>query len=177
MWLVASLITAFCAIATRFFFQMTSTPHLSGPDASSIKELEEKMRQLELEILGKDAGANGPFTPISSLKKRLEDLKRFSENSNLARTSSTQISTKLPSIPLPNFDGNDFDSFCKELFRFMRLSNLAQADDQTKLDWLIQALSPKLRKILESILERTSEFDVVIVELDKVFQRWKIPFP
>ena len=147
---------------------------MSEAEISTIRELEGKLKALELEVLGRETEGNGPFTPISSIKRRLDELKKNSEKSSDSSGPPPvhpSASTKLPAIALPSFGGMDFEFFCKEFFRFMRLSSLTLADDQTKNDWLVQAFQPKLRKILESILEKESKFDLVMEELANVFPK------
>ena len=88
-------------------------------DVSTVRDIEEKLKHLEMELLGREsAPVNSPFTPVSAFKKRLEELKKFAADSEQSSSSMPPngISTKLPSIPLPMFDGVEHEFFLKEFF-------------------------------------------------------------
>ena len=69
-------------------------------------------------------------------------------------SSKPPPTTKLPTIDLPKFDGNDFEEFLKRWHRWLRLSGLQAETDQSKCDWLIEACVPKVRKLVETVVDQ-----------------------
>ena len=63
------------------------------------------------------------------------------------------LPSKLPLVPLPIFDGNGLDNFLKNWQRWLRLCGIMQANDQAKVDWLIEACSPKVQQLVENVVE------------------------
>jgi len=81
-----------------------------------------------------------------------------------------KVSTKLPLCELPKFSGQDFPSFLAKFARFLRLSGLLPANDQTKKDWLIQACGSNVYEIFEKIVEDAhADLEVVLTRLGEVF--------
>ena len=100
---------------------------------STIVELELKLKELESRFLGKESFATSfqsPFTPLSSLQKRIENLK----HSLSSASSGEAVQTKLPPIPLPVFDGTDLENFLKEFGRWLRLSGVDHCSHTFQLD-------------------------------------------
>ena len=124
--------------------------------ASTIELLEHKLKELELQVFGSSrlsTGSQSPFAPLQTVKTRLEELKKAKET-----MSPSSAQSRLPTISPPIFDGTDYEQFCKEFSRFLRLTGVVNADNLTKKDWLIQACSPKVKKIVETLAERTGKF-------------------
>jgi hypothetical protein len=92
---------------------------------------------------------SNPFAPISGLSNRIE---AFRASLSGIHTKDT-FSAKLPAIPLPTFDGSDFENFLKEFERWLRLSGIQESPDQLKIDWLIQACSPKVKTLVEKVVQ------------------------
>jgi hypothetical protein len=80
--------------------------------------------------------------------------------------------TKLPSIDLPKFDGSDFEEFLKRYERWLRLSGLRNENDQVKCDWLIEACVPKIRRLVETIVDQhDSDLVAVLKALTGLFPK------
>ena len=77
---------------------------------STIEELELKMKDLELRFFGRVVPQPelSPFTPHSSLKKWIEQLKES------IKATTTMVSANLSPVPLPDFDGCDLKVFLKD---------------------------------------------------------------
>jgi len=76
----------------------------------------------------------------------------------------------LPLCELPKLSGQEFPSFLAKFARFLRLSGLQPADDQTKTDFLIQACDSYVYEIVEKILEDAhADLEVVLTRIGKVF--------
>ena len=69
-------------------------------------------------------------------------------------SSNPPPTTKLPTIDLPKFDGNDFEEFLKRWHRWLRLSGLQAETDESKCDWLIEAYVPRVRKLVETVADQ-----------------------
>ena len=86
-----------------------TTPDLEGPMAheSTLEDLEIKMKDLELRVLGRELPPPeaSPFTPHSTLESRIQRLKES------LKGPKSVVSAKLPPIPLPEFDGTTWKSF------------------------------------------------------------------
>ena len=95
---------------------------------TTVEELEIKLKELELRFLGKElpVGVLSPFTPVSSLKKRIEQFRHSLQSSSAEREG---VQTKLPPLPLPTFDGSDLDSFLNEFERWLRLSGVDRCSE------------------------------------------------
>ena len=127
---------------------------------STLEDLELKMKDLELRLLGRDPlpPVASPFTPHSSLEARISKLKE-----GLRKTKSI-VSAKLPSIPLPEFDGTDLPHFLKDFERWLRLSGVEGASEALQLDWLVQCSTVKVKKIVERVVEEHSSLEAGALE-------------
>ena len=146
-----------------------SQPPLDESSAMTPDLIERKLKELENAILGSSrlsAGSQSPFAPLPTVKTRLEELKKAKE-----AMSTGSVQSRLPTISPPVFDGTDFEQFCKEFLRFLRLTGVLSADNLTKKDWLIQSCSPKVKKVVETLAERVESFEELLEEIDKVFPK------
>ena len=69
---------------------------------STILELEHKLKELESRFLGRESfvsSVQSPFTPISTLHKRIEHFRSSLSSANVGEG----VQTKLPPITLPVF--------------------------------------------------------------------------
>ena len=55
---------------------------------------------------------------------------------------------------MPQFDGNDLETFFKRLGRFFRLTKLQLGSDQTKKDWLVQMSTVKAERVVETFAKQ-----------------------
>ena len=81
--------------------------------------------------------------------------------------------TKLPSLPLPTFDGSDLEAFLKSWERWLQLCGLLQVGDEMKKAWLIEASTPKVKKIVESLCESNETLFDVLQKLETLFPKLK----
>ena len=151
----------------------TATPPAAVQDVnpslnSSVQEIESKLKELELKFLGKEfpVGAASPFTPLSTLQKRVQHFK-----ASLQNVSSESVQSKLPPVTLPTFDGSDLESFLKDFERWLRLSGVDKCSESFQLDWLIQAASPKVKRIVERVVEEEGNLEKVLESLAELFPR------
>jgi len=149
---------------------------MSNSESSTILELERKLRDLEEKFLGLEV-----FTQTSASLKSVEGLAPISGNrsrvqkflSGLANEeNSGGTSPKLPAARLPLFDGSDLDIFLKDFERFLRLTGLGQAPEKLKLDWLIEACSPKVKRLVEKACEEMHwSLSGTLQQLEKLFPK------
>ena len=142
---------------------------------TSISELEARLKELELRYLGppsEKSVTSNPFAPVSSLAKRISKFRSVpspsAQNVEEIATSSqpkiTSSSTKLPLLPLPNFDGSDYEGFLKSWERWLRISGVENCEDRLKMDWLVEACTPKVRKLVEKVVEENPTDLVLVLE-------------
>jgi len=139
-----------------------------------MRELEVKMEELAEQYLGPSASSTflakqSPFTPQSSIKKRIESFQggKFSGQSD----GKDNVSSKLPAVPLPTFDGSDLDGFLKEFDRWMRLTGMHDSSSQMQLDWFVQACTPKVKKLVEKVVEEQGTLVGVLQKLEDLFPK------
>ena len=89
---------------------------------------------------------------------------------NVERRDQKEL--KLPAVKLPSFDGSDLETFLKDFERWLRLSGCLETSDKFKLDWLVEACSPKVKKLVEKVIEEKN-FDLlkVLTQLETLFPR------
>ena len=151
--------------------------HLSESERNEMRELIKRLQELEVKSTSSTVSESpfqqtetidrliSKFVPIPKLEipKVSEILK--SRESEIGPPEETVITTrsvsskpppttKLPTIDLPKFDGNDFEEFLKRWHRWLRLSGLQAETDQSKCDWLIEACVPKVRKLVETVADQ-----------------------
>ena len=138
------------------------------PHESTVLELEQKLRDLEFKFLGKETPVpnSSPFTPLSSLEKRIHQFRL-----NLESQVGHPVSAKLPPVPLPVFDGSDLELFLKEFERWLRLSGVQSCPESYQLDWLIQCATPKLKRIVERVVEEQPKLESVLLALSQLFPK------
>ena len=139
--------------------------------SSTVAELELRLRDLETRFLGpiSDHGTHvsNLFALVSSIHQRLQHFQQTGER----RNSEKSVLSKLPAVQLPTFDGTDLGSFLKNWERWLRLSGVCDSRDKFKLDWLIEACSPKVRKLVEKLVDESPD------ELLDVLQKMETLFP
>ena len=89
----------------------------------------------------------------------------------ISANSKGSFQSKFPALPLPSFDGSDLENFLKSWERWLRLSGVEFSDDKTKLDWLIESCTPKVKKLVERLVEEIPD------DLVKVLQKMETLFP
>ena len=135
-----------------------------------VKELEAKMKELADHVLGRSSStiSQSPFAPVSSIKKKIESL----QSSILeAQNAQQNAQSKLPPVPVPNFDGSDLESFLKEFSRWMRLTGVESCAEKVQLDWLVQACTPKVRKLVEKVIDEKASMFVCVVSPGKLVSK------
>ena len=132
---------------------------------TTVEELELKLKELELRFLGKElpVGVLSPFTPVSSLKRRIEQFRHSLQPTSPREREGVQ--KKLPPLPLPTFDGSDLELFLKEFERWLRLSGVDRCSEVLQLDWLVQASSPKVKRIVGRVVEEQGNLESVLESL------------
>ena len=142
---------------------------------SVIKELEVKIRELADQILGPSSTIShqSPFAPQSSIKQRIDSF----ESGILLSTADSKenMSSKLPAVPLPSFDGTDLDGFLKEFDRWMRLTGMHASSAQMQLDWLVQACTSK-KNLLKKLWKSKVILSMYSENWKICFQSWKTTF-
>lgn len=136
---------------------------------NTVQEIEIKMKNLEARYLGSSAGSHGsPFSPISGLRSRIEKLRCMPNDGSNGQVGAQ---SKLPAVPLPVFDGADLEDFLKQFERWLRLTGVQCAADCVKLDWLVQACAPKVKKIVEKLVEEKSSFVSILESMEQLFPK------
>lgn len=146
--------------------------------SSSILELEARLKELEARFLGPETVPSertvisSPFAPISAIRQRIESFHLTQPDRSSETVSKKENQTRLPPLPLPTFDGSDLEPFLKEWQRWLRLTGVQDSADQVKLDWLLECCSPKVRKLVDKVIEE-SEFSLLttLMKLEMLFPR------
>jgi hypothetical protein len=133
-----------------------------------IKELQAKMQTLADSILGPSKTTMSPFAPVSSITKRIQN---FEASILEARNSNLHAQTKLPSLSVPTFDGSDLEAFLKEFQRWMRLSGVDASTEKVQLDWLLQACTPKVKRLVEKVVEEKVYMGDVLRTLEDLYPK------
>lgn len=145
------------------------------PSTVTIETMEELARRMAgLELRPSNASAStsahgvspSPFIPLVLSSPALEVLK---DQLGHTEGDSMHQSGKLPAITPPVFDGSDFDNFCTQFVRFMRLTGLLQANSVVQVDWVVNCCAPKIRRIAETLAARVTTADALLRELSSVF--------
>lgn len=143
------------------------------PSDTTTQEIQLKLKELEEAIFSRSTILSNPnmspFAPVPTLKARLEELKKVTDNTSQGPENHSQ--SKLPAINPPTFDGSDYETFCKEFLRFLRLTGPLNADSLTKKDWLIHSCSPKVRKVVEALGEKEDSFENFLERISQVFPK------
>lgn len=137
-------------------------------EESTILELEKRMEELEKKYLGMSSpiGKSTPFTAKSVAASKIKELAETS-----FAKEKPQITTRLPMLQPLNFNGTDLDDFFDEFSRWLRLSGVSFEDDTTKIDWLIEFTTPKIRPIVKKIAKEQSSLQGVLEAMAKVFPK------
>ena len=171
--------------------------HLSESEATEMRLLISRLR--ELEVRSTTSGSTeSPFTQTESVSKLIakfevkipviapetEDPGKSPEVEGPTDVPSepipttrvvhprSSLTTKLPSIELPKFDGNDFEEFLKRWHRWLRLSGLQLEPDLSKCDWLIEACTPKVRRLVETVVDQhNSDLIPVLRQLSSLYPK------
>ncbi len=149
---------------------MESMSEISETNPNVLQGCVERVSEFEKRLLSAFQDPNlqpktpSAFAPISAIRKRIDTFESL-ETSGISRES------KLPPVPLPMFDGSDLDNFLKRWNRWLRLCGLKQAPDEAKLDWLIEACTPKVQKLVESVVETESTLHQVLLKIDKLYPK------
>jgi hypothetical protein len=137
---------------------------------STIEELEDRMKELEGRYLGSTSSTGGgsALTPMSGHRSMVENfLKTHSDESS----GKGEVSGKLPQVKLPEFDGQNLETFLKDFSRFLRLSGGNTMSEKLKLDWLIESITPKVKRLIEKLVEESDS------RLEKVLRQMEALFP
>jgi hypothetical protein len=160
-----------------------------------MSDLTEVIRRLErLELMSQVGtsvtSTSSPFQPTNTVTKQIQKFVQMpkqvqtvltaqmdSENpQELSQVPVPQPSskatthTRLPSIPLPTFDGTEFTLFLKGFRRWMRLSGVEEAAEETKADWLIEACAPRVRRLVTTLVEQNEgNFIGVLQAMEKLY--------
>ena len=133
-------------------------------------ELEQKLGDLEFKFLGKEIPVpdSSPFTPLGGLDRRIEKFRV-----SLESRANSKVTAKLPPVPLPTFDGSDLELFLKHFERWLRLSGVESCPESFQLDWLIECAAPKIRRIVEKVVDEQVEpkLDSVLHTLAQLFPK------
>ena len=119
-------------------------------DESTVLELEKRMEELEKKYL--DMSMSSPLaksTPFTAKSVAASKIKELAE-STFAK-EKPHVTTRLPNLQPLNFNGVDLDDFCDEFSRWLRLSGVLFEDDSTKIDWLVEFTTPKIRPIVKKL--------------------------
>ena len=83
------------------------------PSDTTTQEIQLKLKELEDAIFSRSTLTGNPnqspFAPVPTLKAKLEELKRATENTSQGPGHHSQ--SKLPAINPPTFDGSDYETF------------------------------------------------------------------
>lgn len=142
---------------------------------STVAELESRLRDLELRFLGPPSeGSSTPFAPVSSHRSRVERFRAAAPSGISTETTHPveKKDLKLPAVKLPVFDGSDLDGFLKDWERWLRLSGVQETSDAYKLDWLLESCTPKVKKLVEKVVEeKQSDLFAVLSQLETLFPK------
>lgn len=142
-----------------------------------MEDLERRLRELELRsvVPSEITAVSNPFAPVSSLARRISRFQPPQPTPQPERESQPRVisqTSKLPILPLPTFDGTDLENFLKNWERWLRISGVELCDEKAKLDWLVESCSPKVRKLVEKVVEEIPDNLVhVLQKLEALFPK------
>ena len=144
-------------------------------ETPNFNELIERLEKLEIRsqssVISRKV-ALGPYDPPqipAALSSNIAEICQIPEGSS-EEAPRPQLSSKLPACELPKFDGHDFSTFVEKFARFLRLSGLQNASEQTKTDWLVQASDPKIYKIVTAtVKENQGDLEATLTKLGEIF--------
>jgi hypothetical protein len=105
---------------------------------------------------------------------REEEEDRQRRNVSYASSSRPLIKTRLPTLPMPKFDGKDsLDDFAVEWSRWARLHGVEALDEETLVDMLISACQGEAKKVAMSLERTHRSWDWIITGLQKAYPSTK----
>ena len=135
----------------------------------TVVELRTRLGDLERRYLGTTVPtppSKTPFAPTASVVKKVEELVSVS-----LPPSDRQATTKLPILKLPEFTGVDLEDFLDEFGRWLRLSGVQHENEQTKLDWLLESCSHKIKPVVKKLIKEHNDLGEVLHRMSKLFPK------
>ena len=132
---------------------------------STVEVLQRRIVALELERSRLTAVTGSTFAPQETLRRRLEEL------AHPSLEIEPKITTRLPAIKEPVFEGQNLEEFSKDFLRCLRFTGLIGQEDQTKKDWFYQFSSPKVKKLVERVSEETTTFGDFLNSMERLFPK------
>ena len=143
-----------------------------GPEDNTLEDLQIKMEALEKRFLGTSLqDSQTPFAPRSTLEEKIARITGEKKFGDRAESSDQKVSTKLPSVKLPEFNGQDLEEFLDDFCRWLRMSGLSAENDLVKMDWLLESCVGKTRPIIKKLVQETSSLEVVLQSMAKLFPK------
>ena len=138
---------------------------------NSIEEIQQRLHELEasyLESATSSGFGSSPFTPVPTLSRKIEELKKTKA---FPVTDPKSSSSRLPQIEPPKFDGGDLEGFSRDFLRWLRITNLINAEDSLKIDWFCQCSLPKVKKLVERVAEEEPDFKSFLSRIERLFPK------
>ena len=137
----------------------------------TVMELQSKMNELEKRFLGISISGESstPFAPRSTVETKISKL--TGTLTAEPETEHQKVTTKLPSVKLPEFSGQDFEEFLDDFQRWLRMTNVQKEPQETKLDWLLEACTAKTKPIVKKLIRDSIELGEVLTAMSKLFPK------
>ncbi len=139
----------------------------TSQDPPGLIEIESRVKLLESHFLGSSTD-HSVFAPVSTIRKRIDS---FCASKSSGSSPESFSQSKLPPVTLPTFNGSDLDIFLKRWQRWLRLCGLEHAPDQAKLDWLIEACTPRVLNLVEKVVEENNNLHQVLCKREELFPK------
>ena len=143
------------------------------PAETTMEDLQLKMMELEKRFLGTSFhDSPTPFAPRSTIESKIAKISKKHDDSEKSEKDSEQkVSTKLPMVKLPEFSGADFEEFLDDFQRWLRMTNVMNEPNETKMDWLLEACNGKTRPIVKKLIQESISLDQVLHAMSKLFPK------
>ena len=140
---------------------------------STVEELQLKMELLEKRLLGTSFESSTPFAPRSTIETKISKIASMHKKDEEKFESETEqkIMTKLPMVKLPEFAGQDFEEFLDEFQRWLRMTNVIKEPQETKIDWLLEACSNKIRPMVKKLVQESTTMSEILLGMSKLFPK------
>ena len=138
---------------------------------TTMEDLQLKMEFLEKRFLGTSFESSTPFAPRSTIETKISKISSMHKSEKDSEKEEQKIMTKLPMVKLPEFSGVDFEEFLDDFQRWLRMTNVISEPQDTKIDWLLEACSIKVRPMVKKLISESTSLSEILQHMSKLFPK------
>ena len=138
---------------------------------TTMEDLQLKMEFLEKRFLGTSFESSTPFAPRSTIETKISKISSMHKSEKDSEKEEQKIMTKLPMVKLPEFSGVDFEEFLDDFQRWLRMTNVISEPQDTKIDWLLEACSIKVRPMVKKLMSESTSLSEILQHMSKLFPK------